>query len=61
MKIRDDEKMDESDEELFNRKDLRKKKDKKRARQQKESDECTKEGFKKMKEEIDELRKRELD
>jgi len=53
--------MDNSDEELFSKKELRKKKDKKRARQSKEMEDCTKESFKRMKDEIDELRKRELD
>jgi hypothetical protein len=62
MKLRDDEKMD-YDEELFNKKDLRKKRDKKRVHKnmkEHEDDECSKESFKKMKEEIDELRKREI-
>jgi hypothetical protein len=54
--------MDDDDADLFEKKDLRKRKDKKRSHKQaKEMDECTKEGFKKMKEEIDELRKREMD
>ncbi len=40
---------------------VKKKKDKKRAhRREKSEDECTKESFKKMKEEIDEMRKREI-
>jgi hypothetical protein len=64
MKLRDDEIMDDYEEELLNKKELRKKKDKKRAHRQTKSpdvEECTKESFKKMKDEIDELRKRELD
>ena len=53
--------MDEdSNEDLFDCKDLRKRKDKKRQHKNtKEKEECTKESFKKMKEEIIELRKKE--
>jgi len=59
--LRDDDKMDESsNDELFSRKDLRKKKEKKRSHKA-TKDEITKESFKKMKEEIDELRKKESD
>jgi len=54
--------MDEDNEELFDKKDLRSKKDKKRIhKQSREKEECAKESFKKMKAEIDELRKREAD
>ena len=55
--------MDEdSNEDLFDRKELRKKKDKKRQHKTtREKEECTKESFKKMKEEIDELRKKETE
>jgi len=62
MKLRDDEKMD-YEEELFNKKDLRKRKDKKRVHKHTkdhEEDDCSTESLKKMKEEIDELRKREI-
>ncbi len=64
MKLSDDEIMDDYEEELLNKKEIRKKKDKKRAHKQTKSldaEECTKESFKKMKDEIDELRKREMD
>lgn len=62
FELRDNEKLDCDDEDLFDRRDLRKKKEKKRGhKQQKEMDEYTKESFKKMKEEIDELRKKEED
>jgi len=57
--IRDEDKMDESSsDELFKRKDVRRKKEKKRSHKQ-NKDEITKESFKKMREEIDELRKNE--
>ncbi len=48
---------------LFTKKDMRKRKEKKRSLKQtnKEMEECTRENFKKMKEEIDELRKKETD
>jgi len=53
--------MDEDIEDLFDRKDLRKKKDKKRShKHDKEYEEYNKDSFKKMKEEIDEMRKREM-
>ncbi len=54
--------MDEdSNDDLFERRELRKKKDKKRKNtKDKEKDECSKESFKKMKAEIDELRKQEV-
>jgi hypothetical protein len=53
--------MDESSsDELFKRKDIRKKKEKKRAHKH-NKDEITKESFKRMREEIDELRKNELE
>ena len=52
---------DGSNEELFDKKELRKKKDKKRQHKtSKEKEDCTKENFKKMKEEIDDLRKKEM-
>jgi hypothetical protein len=57
--IRENKKMDDDHDELFGKKDLRRKKHKKR--QHKEKDECTREGFKKMKDEIDELRRKELE
>jgi hypothetical protein len=60
LKLRESDKMDLD--ELFDRKDLRKRKDKKRAhRHEKEHDDYGKDSLKKMKEEIDELRKRELE
>ena len=53
---------DGSNEDLFDRKELRKKKDKKRQHKTtREQENCTKESFKKMKEEIDDLRKKELE
>ena len=62
MTLQDRDKMDEDNEDLFDKKDLRAKKDKKRIhKQSKEKEECARESFKKMKEEIDELRKREAD
>jgi hypothetical protein len=53
--------MDEgSSDEIFRKRDFRKKKEKKRShKSSKEKEECTKESFKKMKQEIDELRKKE--
>jgi len=52
----------EDDDDLFTKKDLRKRKEKKRMHKQtKDMEDCTRENFKKMKEEIDELRKKELD
>ncbi len=59
LNIRDSEKMEEDHEEMFDKRDFRKKKDKKR--QHKEKEECTRESFKKMKEEIDELRRKEVE
>jgi hypothetical protein len=54
--------MDEDNEVLFERKDLRRKKDKKRQHKTiKENEECTRESFKKMKDEIDDLRRKELE
>jgi hypothetical protein len=54
--------MDEDTDSLFDRKDTRKKKDKKRQHKAiKEKEECSRESFKKMKEEIDELRRREIE
>jgi hypothetical protein len=62
LTLQDRDKMDEDNEELFDKKDLRSKKDKKRIhKQSREKEECAKESFKKMKAEIDELRKREAD
>jgi len=63
MKIREEEKMDESSgDDLFDKRDFRKKKEKKRShKSSKEKEECTKESFKKMKEEIDELRRKEVE
>ena len=53
--------MDEENEDLFDRKDLRRKKDKKRSHKQTEEKEViAKESLKKMKDEIEELRKREI-
>ena len=61
MKISEHDKMDEdSNEDLFGSKDLRKRKDKKRHHKNlTEKEECNRESFKKMKEEIDELRRKE--
>ncbi len=60
--MRDNEKMDEDFENLFERKEVRKKKDKKRSHKQtSEKEEFAKESFKRMREEIEELRKREND
>ncbi len=61
MKIREEDKMDEdSNEDLFDRKELRKKKNKKRNHKSvREKEETAKESFKRMKEELDELRKKE--
>jgi len=54
--------MDEDYEEMFDKKDLRKRKEKKRShKHEKEYDEFGKDGLKKMKQEIDDLRKRELE
>ena len=62
MSIHENEKMDDDNDEQFDKGDLKKKKDKKRLHKQtKEKEECAKESFKKMKEEIDEMRKREAD
>ncbi len=65
MNVRDEDKMDESsNDEIFARRDFRKKKEKKRSHKntkEKEKEECTREGFKKMKQEIDELRKKEAE
>ncbi len=52
--------MDEDD--LFDKRDLRRKKEKKRQHKViKEREDCTRESFKKMKEEIDDLRKKEIE
>jgi len=54
--------MDDDMDELFNKRDVRKRKDKDKKRTHKqtsEKDELAKESFKKMREELDELRKRE--
>ena len=62
MRIREHDKMDDdSNDELFDRKELRKKKDKKRQHKHRDKEDCTKESFKKMKEEIDELRRKETE
>ncbi len=61
LKIRDHEIMDDVEEDLFDKRDLRKKKEKKRAHKTRDMEDCTRESFKKMKDEIDELRKRETD
>jgi hypothetical protein len=53
--------MDEDLDELLSQKDRRKKKDKKRSHKQSEKEEFAKESLKKMREEIEELRKREND
>ena len=57
--------MDEDNDDLFDKKDLRKRKDKKRAHKQtketKEKDDYAKESFKRMKEELEEMRKREME
>jgi len=59
--VRDEDKMDESsNDELFSTRDIRKKKEKKRSHKS-TKDELTKESFKKLKEEIDELRKKEAE
>ncbi len=51
---------DSNNEDLFGKRDFRKKKDKKRLyKTMKEKDDNTTESFKKMKEEIDELRRKE--
>ncbi len=63
--VRKEDMMDESsNDELFTRKDIRKKKEKKRshkASKEKEKDEYSRDSFKKMKQEIDELRKKETE
>ncbi len=52
--------MDESStDDLYEKRDFRKRKEKKRSHKSKEKDECSKESFKKMRQEIDELRKKE--
>lgn len=63
MTLRDNEKMEDDDiEDLFDKKDIRSKRDKKRVhKQSKDKGELAKESFKRMKEEIDEMRKREAD
>ncbi len=63
MKVGEDDLMDGvSNDELFERRDIRKKKDKKRQHKSSRSkDDSSKESFKKMKEELDELRKREIE
>lgn len=62
MRIREHDKVDDdSNDDLFERKELRKKKEKKRQHKQRDKDDCTKESFKKMKEEIDELRRKETE
>ncbi len=63
MELRKEDKMDESsNDEMFGRRDFRKKKEKKRShRSSKEKEEYSKESFKKMKQEIDELRKKEVE
>ena len=57
--------MEEDNEDLFDKKDLRKKKEKKRSHKQtnskSEKEECAKESFKKMRDELAELRKKEAD
>ena len=57
--------MEEENEDLFERKDLRKKKEKKRTHKQTnskhEKDDYAKESFKKMRDELEELRKKEAD
>jgi len=72
LKLRDSEIMEEDDDSSKDGKDekidesnlytgAKKKKEKKRAhKQEKDEEECTRESFKKMKEEIDEMRKREI-
>jgi len=52
--------MDEDNEDLFGRKEIRKRKDKKRHRHSSEKEESAKESMKKMREEIEELRIREV-
>jgi hypothetical protein len=61
--LEDYDKMDEnSSEELFAKKDSRRKKEKKRQHKSaKNKDESTKESFKKMKDELDELRRNEIE
>jgi len=62
MTLKDNEKMEEDVDDLFDKKDLRTRKEKKRNHKQtRDKEDIAKESFKKMKEEIDELRKRELD
>jgi len=54
--------MDEDLEDLFDKKELRKRKDKKRShKNERDYEDYNKDGFKKMKQEIDELRKREIE
>ena len=57
--------MEEENEDLFDRKDLRKKKEKKRTHKQtnnkNDKDDYAKESFKKMRDELEELRKKEAD
>ena len=62
MRVREHDKLDDdSNEDLFDKKELRKRKDKKRQHKQREKEECTRESFKKMKDEIDELRRKETE
>jgi len=65
LKVRDEDKMDESsNDELFGRRELRKKTEKKKRSHKtskEKKDEYSKECFKKMKQEIDELRKKEVE
>jgi len=60
FKIREEDKMDESStEDLYEKRDFRKKKEKKRSHKSKEKDECSRENFKKMRQELDDLRRKE--
>lgn len=67
MKIQEHDRMEDDSNEakeelLFGKKDVRSKKEKKRQhRSTKDKEECTRESFKKMKEEIDELRRKETE
>jgi len=60
MTVREYDKMDEDLDDLYERKDRKKKKDKKRTHKQtSDKEEFAKESFKKMREELDEMRRRE--
>ncbi len=62
MTLRDNEKIDDIADDLLERRDMRKRKEKKRSHKHtSEKDEYAKESFKKMKEEIEEMRKREFE